>query len=385
MNPPKIAVFAHCCALQVNRRIYERMASDGWQVGLFVPLASTTPVEPEANGIPVTLLAQRGNKSRFYVYQDLERHLREFMPDQILLDLEPDSLLACQLARWCSRHGRKLFVQTCENQGIWATTVNSPFPLRGAILLIRKLILSYTVPRISHAFSISSRGDALLGDFGFQTNKSRIPLGVDTTAFYPNPEYRQTLRQSWGVSEETVLIAYFGRLIRGKGVHLLLEALIQLADVPWMLVMDDFRSDSDSDYIQEIALQLKHPLLANRVIPIHAKHAEMPKFLNAVDVVAVPSIRESAFLEQYGRIVPEALACGVEVLISDSGALPEVGGNMTTQFPEGSVPHLVAALAEAFATPNSIRKQETARRHQWVVQHSSLDRQWEIMKPVLSQ
>jgi glycosyltransferase involved in cell wall biosynthesis len=383
MSHLKIAVIANCCRLQVNRAIYERMAEDGWEVRIFVQADHHVALDPDTAGLPVTEMVRYGKRSRFHLYKGLDPVLSEFMPDQVLLDLEPDSLLACQLARWCARYHKRFYVQTCENQSIWSTTVNSALPVRCVITLLRHLFLWYTVPRIHHVFPISSDGKILLDGFGLNGASTLIPLGVDTQKFQPNSTFREALRQSWNVPDETPVIAYFGRLLPGKGVHLLLDALIQLGEASWMLVMDDFESEG-ADYLREINQQLSHPVFADRLIRIHATHAEMPHHMNAVDMVVVPSIRHGVFLEQYGRVVPEALACGTEVITSDSGSLPEVGGDVAIRFAEGSIPALVDTLSRALKISNAERRQSLSRRQDWVIRHASLLQQWHLMKPVLA-
>jgi len=57
--------------------------------------------------------------------------------------------------------------------------------------------------------------------------------------------------------------------------------------------------------------------------------------MNAADLVVVPSVSTPNWKEQYGRVVPEAMACGKTLIISDSGALPELLDGKGYIFKEG--------------------------------------------------
>ena len=60
-------------------------------------------------------------------------------------------------------------------------------------------------------------------------------------------------------------------------------------------------------------------------------------------MLVVPSIETPSWIEQFGRVALEAMASGVTVVASNSGALPEVLGGAGVLVP----PDDVAALAEA--------------------------------------
>jgi glycosyltransferase involved in cell wall biosynthesis len=57
---------------------------------------------------------------------------------------------------------------------------------------------------------------------------------------------------------------------------------------------------------------------------VKVAHDEVPAYLNAMDLLCAPSLTTPSWREQLGRMVVEALACGVPVISSDSGELPFV-------------------------------------------------------------
>ncbi len=54
---------------------------------------------------------------------------------------------------------------------------------------------------------------------------------------------------------------------------------------------------------------------------------DVPAYLASIDVLVVPRSRTlEHVVEQFGRVVVEAMWAGTPVVVSDSGALPEVVG-----------------------------------------------------------
>jgi glycosyltransferase involved in cell wall biosynthesis len=72
-------------------------------------------------------------------------------------------------------------------------------------------------------------------------------------------------------------------------------------------------------------------------------HAEVPQWLHRLDIYAAPSRLDS---ESFGVAVIEAGACGLPVVVSDAGGLPEVvlAGETGLVVPRDDVPALQAAL-----------------------------------------
>jgi len=56
-------------------------------------------------------------------------------------------------------------------------------------------------------------------------------------------------------------------------------------------------------------------------------HDRVPAYLNAMDLVCAPSQTSSHWREIFGRMLVEAFACGLPVVASDSGEIPNVVGD----------------------------------------------------------
>src|SRR5262249_34312465 len=76
--------------------------------------------------------------------------------------------------------------------------------------------------------------------------------------------------------------------------------------------------------------------------------------------LALPSFGQPNWVEQFGRVLIEAMACGVPVVGSDSGEIPHVIGDAGLVVPEDDVSALRDALEALAADP--ARRAEYARR-----------------------
>ncbi|MBM2826641.1 MAG: putative glycosyltransferase, partial [Dehalococcoidia bacterium] len=78
---------------------------------------------------------------------------------------------------------------------------------------------------------------------------------------------------------------------------------------------------------------------------------QMPQELARLDTLVLPSLTRSRWKEQFGRVLVEAMACGVPVVGSDSGEIPNVIGPAGMVFPEGNAGALRERLAQLMADP----------------------------------
>lgn len=77
---------------------------------------------------------------------------------------------------------------------------------------------------------------------------------------------------------------------------------------------------------------------------------QMPSFWSEVDLACVPSVCE----EQFGLVALEAMACGVPLVVSNSGALPEIIGDAGLVVPKGDHVALAGAILELLQSPERL-------------------------------
>jgi glycosyltransferase involved in cell wall biosynthesis len=135
------------------------------------------------------------------------------------------------------------------------------------------------------------------------------------------------------------VIGYAGRLVPEKGIDLLLKAAAGLEGEWRVEVLGSGPAEAS---LEALAERLG---IGRRVrFTSWAPSDRMPGFYRRIDVLAVPSRTQRNWKEQFGRVLVEAMASGVPVVGSDSGAIPEVVGEAGLIFPEGEVEALRGTL-----------------------------------------
>lgn len=133
---------------------------------------------------------------------------------------------------------------------------------------------------------------------------------------------------------DQLTVGYLGRIDPTKGIETLIDATAQLRGHPVEVAI---AGRGPADY--EAKLRGMAEGLAVRFVG----HVEPLQFLAQIDVLVVPSV----WHEPFGRVVQEAFACGVPVVGSASGGIPEVIGTAGPGFlfPPGSSTRLAEILA----------------------------------------
>jgi glycosyltransferase involved in cell wall biosynthesis len=267
--------------------------------------------------IVVTDVRFTGNFHAHY-YPDLPRIIRVERPDVLHLDEEPYNLATFLGTRAGCRAGVPSLFFTWQN-------INRRYPLPF------RAMERHVYRSATHALAGSGEAAQVLRDKGFRSAITVIPqFGVDPEIFHPGAGAPQSFT-----------VGFVNRLVEAKGPMVAIEALAGLPLDVRMIVVGD------------------GPMRANMLAAAHARgldgriemkgrvpSTDMPDVLRGLNVVILPSLTTDRWKEQFGRVLIEAMACGVPVIGSDSGEIPNVVGDAGLIVPEGNS----AALADAIQT-----------------------------------
>ena len=270
-----------------------------------------------------------GYGSRFYYRSGVKPHFRDFQPDIIHLEEEAWSLNALQIVRLKRKYCRK-------SRFIFRTSLSIPTKQRFGVLPVW---IERTVFRETDiAFPLSTNAGRILTARGYAGKQIAFPNGIDVRHFY-KMDVRQ-LRDSLGLSS-CFVIGYVGRLLQMKGIDTLLEALARLvnrATHPYKLLIVGQGEDRLDFEKKAETLGISEQIVWIDAVPPE----DVAAYINCMDTLVLPSLTTSGWVEFFGRVLIEGMACEVPVIGSDSGEIPNVINDAGLVFPEADAD----ALAE---------------------------------------
>jgi glycosyltransferase involved in cell wall biosynthesis len=341
----RLLVVSHPSVVSVNQEVYRELQDRGWDVTIVLPSRwrseySQRDIAPQVlDGLEASLrrtpVALRGRPQRHFYLAGCRALARSARADVAFVEAEPFSFAATQWGRALKRLGVPFGVQCAEN-----IDRHLPLPVRA----MRSRVLR-------EAAFVAARSDSagrLARAWGARGEVALAPHAVPPWHDVPAPR------------ERPFTVGYAGRLVPSKGLLDLLAAVRRLEEPVELLLIGD----------GEQRAQLEgQPIPGSRVrVRDDLGHDEMAAGYAQLDVLALPSHTTPTWKEQFGRVIVEALWCGVPVVGSDSGEIPWLieltGGGLV--YPEGDSEALAARLAELREQP--ARRRELAGAGRAVVE-----------------
>ena len=186
--------------------------------------------------------------------------------------------------------------------------------------------------------------DALLGS-GFPAEKLTVAYwGVPLDDF--RPVRNEALRATLGYNNDEFVLGFVGKIDLQKGLWTLLLALRSLPKSVKCLII------GEGPWREGLARKTGDFHLEDRVQCVgNIGGEEVPAYMNAMDALVLPSETGMRVVEQFGRVLPEAMACEVPVIGSDSGAIAEVIGNAGLVFAERDYVDLAKCINRLLGDP----------------------------------
>jgi glycosyltransferase involved in cell wall biosynthesis len=283
-----------------------------------------------------------------HFYPHLARRLRSFAPDVVHIDEEPYNVATAHALWLASRAGARTLWFSWQN-------LNRDYPLPF------RLIERYSLLNADYAIAGSEGAAEVWRRKAYRGPLAVIPqFGVDPSIFAPSGSSPLNEKSDHRDPANGYIIGYVGRLVSEKGVDVLLDAVAELRDLernqavetgprPWRLRILGEGGEKEKLKAQARRLELSNNVTFADWLP----SLRMPAFYRRLDVLVLPSRSRPNWVEQFGRVLIEAMACGVPVIGSDCGEIPYVIGDAGLIFPEGDASALAAHLARLMREPET--------------------------------
>lgn len=181
---------------------------------------------------------------------------------------------------------------------------------------LRRKMISYALRNSDKVIAVSNALMERMVEIGVARDKINvIPNGIDPALFFPMD--KAECRAKLGLPVEKKVVIYIGNLVPVKGVEYLLEAIgiiSEKKESPHLVIVGDGKQE---DYLKKKSRALG---IQDKVSFVGRKaHAEIPIWLNAADVLCLPSLNEGC-----PNVALEAMACGRPVVASKVGGLTDI-------------------------------------------------------------
>jgi glycosyltransferase involved in cell wall biosynthesis len=284
--------------------------------------------------LPIRLPRVRWLKWYLHFYPGLPALVRELKPDVIHLWEEPWSAVALQAA-WVKRDAA-LVMEVDQNI---LKRLPPPF----------ETIRRYVLRRTSLVLSRSADATLVVRATGYQGAVSSIGYGVDQSRFHPKP--------APPARAEGFRIGYVGRLVEEKGLDDALDALAASHKSVTLAIM------GEGPYEERLRERATRLGLADRVtIQGWAAQDKVASFIQGIDALVLLTRTTRAVREQFGRVIVEAQSCGVPVIGSECGAIPNVIGDGGWVIPERAPAALAHLLEHLRHAPAEVAERAEAGR-----------------------
>lgn len=341
----KILVISHSAVIERYQQKFEFLANRlGHEVLLVIPKTWVEGGQQMVHGRDRVKGNLRVRALTCFLRPSLRRHFywgltsiaKKMRPDLIYAEEEPQARVADQAAMIAKRRDAKFIFFTWEN---------IPQVYRGE----KKRIEERIYRQSDGAISGNQAGREILQNNGYQKPIEIIPqYGVDPDFFHWTEAsiLRKTLKL-----ENRFIIGYVGRLLPEKNIASLLQTLTALPSASTLVLIGN---GPEQATLEKRSQELR---LGDRVKFIPAvSYEQMPQYFSLFHVLVLPSITTQRWKEQFGRVLIEAMACGIPVIGSDSGEIPRVIGGAGLIFPEGNITRLVQNLQLIYSRPAQARK-----------------------------
>ena len=288
---------------------------------LYDPVGYLTPASAGLKDIPpfVRIIPLRDTErpTDGFEFRKLKSFLDDYQPDFIWIHGEPLQQVTRDICKWCffSRKPK-----------IYQAVIDNYQSLGKGLNVAKNWLL---LQRITGFLTASQSAT-----YAAKRHLRALPWKVFVT-YLPNIPVTEISKSP--LNNSNFNIGFVGRLTLEKGILVLLNALEYLPSEIHLFTAGEGEEN------------LRRPLQTHTRVHHLGMLQDISQLLSKIDLLIVPSLTTSRWKEQFGRVIAEAFSCGIPVIGSDSGSIPDVIGNGGLIYPERSSKALSERILELFS------------------------------------
>ncbi|MES2459923.1 MAG: glycosyltransferase, partial [Armatimonadota bacterium] len=342
----KILVVSHSCVVDVNQQLLQSLC--------LLPETEVLLVSP-ANWISdvtgQSLTPQNLTNALFSVIRPsvlfpgkINLHFYTQFPTRSILEFAPDIVYSTQEPFCPSNYQALTFARKHNLPFVFHTNQNILKSYPPPFSWMESQSLQYA----KYALAFSQEALNVMERKGRSKPSAVVPYATDVSRFRPSETDKAEVRLQYGIMSKAIVFGYIGRFVPEKGLADLIDAsAILLNSSPGFgelikILLIGSGSEEPKLRAQAMNLGIEDRLVFTGVVP----HSDAARYMNAIDVLVLPSRTLPNWKEQFGRVIVEAMACHVPVIGSDSGEIPnlirETGGG--TIYHEGDCKELAERM-----------------------------------------
>ena len=193
-----------------------------------------------------------------------------------------------------------------------------------------------------------------------------LPNGVNTELFKPrNPDLELKRQLKLANTDKIILSAC--RLVGWKGLQYGIEAVKKLVEKGHTVT---YLIAGNGEYKKDLEILVKNLDLSDHVIFIgNIANSELPRYYSIADIAIFPSVAN----ETFGISIGEAMACGVPVISTNVGGIPEVVRKGSGFLVPPRDKDVIADTIELLISNEGMRKNMGIAGRKWIVEKFSWD------------
>jgi len=204
--------------------------------------------------------------------------------------------------------------KVCTLHGTPSKTISLKHP--NLVVIVYKIVESFCLKHIDKLIAVDKTTKQYYEQvYPWLKNKVEvIPVGINLNKFKPMNKIE--MRNMHGFNKHDKIIVYVGRLEKEKNLEFLIKSFVFIKkhnSCTKLILIGDGRERRNLENLVK-GLKIKNVQFMG-----FQNSNKVPEFLNCADIFVLTSLHEGS-----PTVVKEALACGVPVISTDVGDLPEI-------------------------------------------------------------